>query len=323
MTDVLGITEHRRGSLRDVSYEVITAGRDLTDDTGGDLHLAVISGDVATYADALNREGVERIHTINYGEEYNHDVYTQVIEALVADIEPTFVLTPNSVNGLDYAPAVARGLEWPLVTDAIDLTYDDGLTVTREMYSSKVETTVESDPTRAVLSIRPAEWPAAEAPGDATIDPFEASVDESTIRSTITGFEEVAGGDVDITEADVLVSIGRGIGEEENLVLIEALADALDATVSSSRPIVDNGWLPKNRQVGQSGKVVTPDVYIAIGISGAVQHVAGMKGADTIIAINTDPSAPIFDIADYGIVDDLFEVVPALIEKFGGTVPDI
>jgi electron transfer flavoprotein alpha subunit len=114
----------------------------------------------------------------------------------------------------------------------------------------------------------------------------------------------------------VLVSVGRGIEEEDNLDIIHDLAEALDATVSSSRPIVDNGWLPKDRQVGQSGKVVTPDVYIAIGISGAVQHVAGMKGADTIVAINNDPNAPIFDIADYGIQDDLFDVVPALTEQF-------
>jgi electron transfer flavoprotein alpha subunit len=136
------------------------------------------------------------------------------------------------------------------------------------------------------------------------------------VRSTVTGFEEVGGGDVDISDADVLVSVGRGIEEEENIELIEELADALGATLSSSRPIVDAGWLPKNRQVGQSGKVVTPDVYLAIGISGAVQHVAGMKGADTIIAINTDPNAPIYDLADYGIVDDLFEVVPELTAQF-------
>ena len=126
----------------------------------------------------------------------------------------------------------------------------------------------------------------------------------------------VAAGDVDISDAEVLVSVGRGIDEEENLDVVEELAEALGATLSASRPIVDNGWLPKNRQVGQSGKVVTPEVYIAVGISGAVQHVAGMKGSDTIVAINTDPNAPIFDIADYGIVGDLFDVVPALVAEF-------
>ncbi|PSQ44647.1 electron transfer flavoprotein subunit alpha/FixB family protein [Halobacteriales archaeon SW_7_68_16] len=275
---VLVVAEHRRGELRDPSVEALTAGRDLADAIGGDLHVAVIAGDVDRFAEELDREGVDAIHTVAHGEEFNHDVYAQAVEALAHDLDPTYLLSPNTVNGLDYAPAVAESLGWPLVTDAIDLAVEDGLVATREMYGSKVETTVA--------------------------------------RSTVTGFEEVGGGDVDIADADVLVSVGRGIEEEENVDLVEQLADALGATLSASRPIVDNEWLPKNRQVGQSGKVVTPDVYIAIGISGAVQHVAGMKGADTIVAINEDPSAPIFDVADYGIVDDLFDVVPALTAEF-------
>ncbi|MFC7116120.1 electron transfer flavoprotein subunit alpha/FixB family protein [Natronoarchaeum sp. GCM10025703] len=167
------------------------------------------------------------------------------------------------------------------------------------------------------MTVRDAEWPVTEGAGEAEIEAADVDIDESAVRSTVKGFEEVGAGDVDITEADLLVSIGRGIEEEENLELIEDLADTLGATMSASRPIIDNGWLPKGRQVGQSGKVVTPDVYLAIGISGAVQHVAGMKGAETIIAVNTDPNAPIFDLADYGIVGDLFEVVPELIEEFG------
>jgi electron transfer flavoprotein alpha subunit len=185
------------------------------------------------------------------------------------------------------------------------------------MYESKVETTVEVGSDRAVLTVRSGEWPPTEDGGDADVVPVDVAIDESRVGSKVTGYEEVGGGEVDITEADVLVSIGRGIEEEDNLPLVEELADALDATISASRPVVDSGWLPKDRQVGQSGKVVTPDVYIAIGISGAVQHVAGMKGSDTIVAINTDPNAPIFDIADYGIVDDLFDVVPALVDAFG------
>ncbi|WP_049901799.1 electron transfer flavoprotein subunit alpha/FixB family protein [Halococcus agarilyticus] len=320
---VLAIAEHRRGELRDVSFELATAGRELADATDGDLHLAVIGGEVGEFADRLDREGVDVVHTVDEGEEFNHDVYTQAVAALYDEVEPDVLLMPNSVNGLDYAPAVANRLSLPLVTDAIDIESDGVLSVTREKYGSKVETVVEVDADRAAVTVRPGEWPPAEGTNGADVREFDAEIDESAVRSTVTGFQEVGGGDVDITEAEVLVSVGRGIEEEENIALVEALADTLDATLSSSRPIVDNGWLPKNRQVGQSGKQVTPEVYIAIGISGAVQHVAGMKGAETIVAINTDPNAPIYDLADYGIVDDLFDVVPALIEAFGGEPPEV
>ena len=320
---VLAIAEHRRGELRDVSFELATAGRELADATDGELHLAVIGGAVEAFADRLDREGVDVVHTIDEGEEFNHDIYTQAVAALYDEVEPDTLLMPNSVNGLDYAPAVANRRSLPLVTDAIDIERDGVLSVTREKYGSKVETVVEVDADRAAVTVRPGEWPPAEGTDDTEVRAFDADIDESAVRSTVTGFQEVGGGDVDISEAEVLVSVGRGIEEEENIALVEALADTLDATLSSSRPIVDNGWLPKNRQVGQSGKQVTPEVYIAIGISGAVQHVAGMKGAETIVAINTDPNAPIYDLADYGIVDDLFEVVPALIEAFGGEPPDI
>jgi len=315
-TDVLVVADHRRGELRPVSYELLTAGRDLADAMGGDLHAAVVGGDVDRFADKLDCEGVDTIYTVAEGDEFNHDVTVAAVTALFDVLDPGAVVMPNSVNGLDYAPAVATRLSLPLVTDAVAIDYDDGLTVTREMYGSKVETAVEVTNEPVALTIRGGEWAAAEGVGDADIESFAVDIDESSIRSTVRGFEEVGAGDVDISEAEFIVSVGRGIEDEENLELIEELAEALDATLAASRPIVDSGWLPKNRQVGQSGKVVTPNVYLAIGISGAVQHVAGMKGAETIIAVNTDPDAPIFDIADYGIVDDLFEVVPELIERF-------
>ena len=313
---VLAVADHRRGELRDVSYELVTAGRELAESLGTELHVAVVSGDVEAFAEHLSLDGVDTVHTVAHGEEFNHDVYVQALEALDAEVDPTVLLMPNSVNGLDYAPAVASSLGLPLVSDAIALAWDDGLTVTREMYASKVETTVDVGADRVAVTIRGGEWGPTEDPGSPAVEAFDLTVDESRVRSRVTGFEEVGGGDVDIADADVLVSVGRGIEEEENIELVEELADAMGATLSASRPIVDNGWLPKNRQVGQAGKVVTPDVYLAIGISGAVQHVAGMKGAETIIAINTDPNAPIFDIADYGIVGDLFDVVPALVEQF-------
>ena len=319
---VLAVAEHRRGDVRDVSFEMVTAGRRLADDLDTDLALAVVGGEVESFADDLSREGVDTIYTVDEGEEFNHGVYTQAIEQLHAELEPTALLAPNSVNGLDYAPAVAERLDIPLVTDIVDFEADGALEVTREQYGGKVETTYDIGADQYAVTVRPAEWPKTEASGNATVEAFDADVD-ADLGTTVNGFEEVGGGDVDITEADVLVSVGRGIDEEDNIPLVEELADTLGATLSSSRPIVDNGWLPKNRQVGQSGKVVTPDVYIAIGISGAVQHVAGMKGADTIVAINTDPSAPIYDIADYGIVDDLFDVVPELIEQFGGEAPNV
>lgn len=318
MSNVLVVAEHRRGELRDVSHELLTAGQELADATGGDVHATIISGDVESYADDLNREGVDAVHTVDHGEEFNHGVYTQAVEQLAGEIDAQYVVAGNTVNGLDFVPAVAERLEIPLVTDAVAFDTSDGLSVTRELYSGKTEATVEVDSDSAFVTVRPGEWPAAEGTGDAAIEAFDADIDEGELNTTVNGFEEVGSGDVDITEADVLVSVGRGIEEEDNLPIIHDLADALGATVSSSRPIVDNGWLGQERQVGQSGKKVTPDIYIAIGISGAVQHVAGMKGADTIIAINNDPSAPIYDIADYGIVDDLFDVVPALTEEFGG-----
>jgi electron transfer flavoprotein alpha subunit len=316
MSSVLFVAEHRRGDLRDVSYEGITAGRQLADALGGELHIAVISGDVDGFAESLNTPEVDVLHTVEVGEEFDHDVYAGATEALHAELDPAALILPNSVNGLDYAPAVADSLGLPYVSDTTALAYDDGLTATREMYGSKVETTVDVDADQFVVSIRSGEWEAASGAGDAELSEFAFDAEVVDDGARVQGFEEVGEGDVDIADAEFLVSVGRGIEEEDNIDLIRDLVEATGATLSSSRPIVDNGWLPKNRQVGQSGKQVTPNVYLAIGISGAVQHVAGMKGAETIIAINTDPNAPIFDIADYGIVDDLFDVVPALTEQF-------
>ncbi len=320
MSDVLAVADHREGEPRDGSYRLITAGRELVAETGGTLHLVVIGGDADRLAEDLARAGVDRIHTLRHEQAFNHDLYVEAIEAVVADVEPQFVLAPNSVNGMDYAPAVATALDWPIVTDAIDIAYDGSLTATREMYGSKVQTDVRVSEPAAVVTIRDSEWEPTEDAGDPTITPIETAEAES-LGSRVLDIEDTGAGDLDIAEAEFIVSVGRGIEEEENLELIERLAETTGATLAASRPIVDNGWLPSNRQVGQSGKTVEPDVYIAIGISGAVQHLAGMKQADTIIAINTDPDAPIFEVADYGINGDLFDVVPALIEEFGGTPP--
>ena len=310
---VLAIAEHRRGELREASLELLAAGRELADAIGGPLHVGVISGDVEHFAERLNREGVDVVHTVDYGEEFNHDVYTQAVTRLAEAVKPTVLLAPNTVNGLDYLPAVAERLDVPLLTDAIDLAYGEHLTVTRERYEGKVETTLDIKPPQAAVTLRSGAWPRAEGTGNAEIEPFDAAVKESDVRSTVTGFQEI-GGDVDVADADVLIGVGRGIESEDNLDIVHELAETLDATLAASRPVIDNGWLPVDRQVGQSGKTVSPELYIAIGISGTVQHVSGVR-ADTFIAINDDPNAPIFEVADHGVVDDLFEIVPALTEQ--------
>lgn len=217
MTDILAVADHRRGELRDVSYELVTAARQLADNTGGSLNVAAISGSVDEFAEKLNIKGVDKIHTVDYGEEFNHDVYVQALTQLYEAIAPQYVLTPNSVNGLDYAPAVANKLDLPIVTDTVTLETDgDTLLATREMYGGKVETTTEIKGD-AVVTVRGAEWSPAKGTGDADVQAFDVEIDDDAIRSTVTGFEDVGEGDVDITEADVLVSVGRGIEEEENL----------------------------------------------------------------------------------------------------------
>lgn len=316
MSDVLAVAEARNGELRAVSYEVAAAAAEVADGLDGDAHILLIGPDATSLGSDLSLPNIASVRTVDHADEFNHDAHRQAIVQLTNAIEPHVLIAPQSVNGMDYAPAVATDLDAALVTDVIEFTAvgADGFSATREMYGSKVETTVSVSGAPIVATIREGEWTPLDGEGDAAVSEADVQLDETTFGARVIGFEELAAGDVDISEADVLVSVGRGIDEEENLELIHELADALGATVSASRPIVDSGWLPKNRQVGQSGKTVTPELYIAIGISGAVQHVAGMKGAKTIVAINDDPNAPIFDIADFGIVDDLFEVVPALTE---------
>lgn len=316
MTDVLSILEHRRGELREVSFEVVSAGGSLAATLGGDHLVAVIGGDVEAHADRLDREGVDRVIAVPDGAEFNHDVYVQTVGALIEEFDPSVVIAPHTVNALDYVPAVAETHHLPLVPDVIDLEVEEGsLEVRRPLYGSKVQASVTAS-LPAVVTIRPGEWPAADGVEAIEVISREITPDQAGIGSTVEGYEEAGTGAVDVTAADFLIGVGRGIGEEANLELIEDLAAATGATIAASRPLIDRGSYDTSRQVGQSGKTVAPDVYLAVGISGAVQHLAGIKGAGTIIAVNTDPHAPIFDIADLGIVGDLFEVLPPLIERF-------
>jgi electron transfer flavoprotein alpha subunit len=310
---VLVVGEHLRGDWRPVTFELISAAKELD----GPVSVAVIGKDPGALTDAVNVGGVDEIVTVKVeAEEFENDVFQQALEALCAERKPSVILLGFTVNSMGFAPAIAAQLGLGFASDVFSLRKDgEALVAERAFYGSKVNAELEfPGKEQVVLLLRPTTWPAAEGKGNATVTDFPATIERSRARHK--DFEEVAVADVDITTADFLLSVGRGIGDKENLPRFEELAGKMGATLSVSRPIVDAGWMPNARQVGQSGKTVKPKVYLALGISGAVQHLAGMKTSGTIIAVNSDPEAAIFNVAHYGAVADLFEVTEELEKLF-------
>lgn len=304
---VLVVAELLQGRVRDVTYELISAARAL----GGPVTVAVIAAEPSGLDVA--REGVDEIvHVRVEPAEFENDVYQGALEALIEERRPQAVLLGFTVNSMGYAAAVAAKLGLGFASDVFAVAREgDSILATRAFYGSKVHGEVEFPAGEPVLLLlRPTVWPPAE--GAASPAVTELRLAPTASRARHLEFREAAKGDVDITTADFLLSIGRGIGEQENVPMFEELAEKLGATLAVSRPIVDAGWVSNARQVGQSGKTVKPKVYLAFGISGAVQHLAGMKTSETIIAVNTDPEAAIFDVAHYGAVADLFDVAEEL-----------
>jgi electron transfer flavoprotein alpha subunit len=306
---VLVVAEHLRGEVRPVTLELVTAAKEL----GGPVAVAVIAKDPGSIADSVNVEGVDEILAVAVDqEEFENDVYQQALEQLLSERDFDVVLLGFTVNSMGYGPALAAKLGLGFASDVFALNGEGGSVVaTRAFYGSKVQAEVEfPGHDRVLLLLRPTAWPPAEGSGSASTTDVSISISGSRARHE--EFVDVATGDVDITTADFLLSIGRGIGDKENVPQFEELAGKMGATLSVSRPLVDQGWMPSSRQVGQSGKTVKPKVYLALGISGAVQHLAGMKTSGTIIAVNSDPEAAIFNVAHYGAVVDLFEVAEEL-----------
>lgn len=305
---VLVIAEHVRGQVRDITYELISAGHDL----GGPLAVAAIGPDPGALD--LNRAGVDEIVHVQVPQgDFENDVYQQALETLIAQRRPDLVLVGFTVNSIGYAPAVAAKLGLGFASDVFALRSEGNATVaTRAFYGSKVHAELEFPRERAVLlMLRPTVWPPAAAAAAAS-PVTELKVTIAASRARHKEFLDLPKADVDITGADFLLAIGRGIGDKENIQIFERLSEKMAATLASSRPLVDAGWMPSSRQVGQSGKTVKPKVYLAMGISGAVQHLAGMKASGTIIAVNKDPEAALFNAAHYGAVADLFEVAREL-----------
>jgi electron transfer flavoprotein alpha subunit len=309
MSGVLVIAEHIQGQVRDVTLELVTAAGEL----GGPVVVAVVAADPAPLAEQVNVAGVDEIVTVAAGgEEFEGDVFQAAVEALIAERHPRAVLMGFTVNSMGYGPAVAAKLGLGFASDVFSVGDEGGAIVaTRAFYGGKVHGEIDfPGKEQVLLLLRAATWEPAQGPGSASVSSLAVSAPAARARHL--SFEEAPAADVDITTADVLLSIGRGIGEKDNIPQFEGLAEKMGATLSVSRPLVDAGWMPASRQVGQSGKTVKPKVYLAFGISGAVQHLAGMKTAGTIIAVNTDHEAAIFNIAHYGATCDLFEVAEEL-----------
>jgi electron transfer flavoprotein alpha subunit len=306
---VLVIAEHLRGQVRDVTRELITAGREL-----GPVTVAVIGQDPVRLVDAVNIDGVAEIVTVTIGAaEFESDAYQAAVEALIADRTPRVTLLGFTVNSMGYGPAAAVKLGLGFASDVHGVVLEgEAVVATRSFYGSKVSAELEFPGTDGVmLLLRPTVWAPAEGAGNASVTSLDVAAGSSRARHREL-VEASTSTDVDITQADFLLSIGRGIGDKENVEMFQELAEKMGATLSVSRPLVDAGWMPSSRQVGQSGKTVKPTVYLAFGISGAVQHLAGMKTSGTIIAVNTDPEAAIFNVAQYGAKADLFDVAEEL-----------
>ena len=320
MAKILVLAEHRQGAIRDITYEMLTKARELAEKTNAELTAIILGKNAKELAKPLT-EYAKTIIAVEDGklENFNSEVYKKILTKLITEHKPSLVLMGHTSYGIDLAPRLAAALNLPLATDLIDLAFEnDTLNVTRQMYGGKVNVKATARKAETyIVTIRQATFTAKkpEPPADGQITEASSQLTEEIVEKRFIQYVLSPPGGVDITAAEKLVGIGRGIKDHANIPQVEDLAKTLGAVLSCSRPIVDKGWLPNDRQVGTSGKTVKPKLYLALGISGAFQHVLGMKSSDLIIAVNKDPEAPIFSFADYGIVEDLFKIVPSLKNK--------
>jgi electron transfer flavoprotein alpha subunit len=318
MGNILVLAEHRQGVLRDVSYEMMAVAPKLAEQMGTEVVALLIGSEMDEMAKKMAAFGIKVLVVDDpLFKDFNADKYQKVLSALIDDLKPSVLMTGHTSQGVDFMPALAVEKKLPLVADVISLEFADGkLKATRQLYSGKANAVLAFKPADTyLLTFREGAVEAPDASTSGSVEKVDSPLKEDLAYRKFVEYIEAEVGDVDITQSDILVSVGRGLKEDKNLPLIEELAKAIKADIAGSRAATDAGWIPHDRQVGTSGKAVKPKLYIAMGISGAFQHVAGMKGAKTVVAINKDPEAPIFAVADYAIVDDMFKIVPKLTEK--------
>ena len=310
---VMIVAEQRDGALRKISFELASTARKLADQSGDEVSAILLGAGIEGLAAELGKYGVDKVFVGDNAalEPYVTEAHAAAAAKIIKDNDPAIVLFGASVQGKDLSARVAAKLAGGLATDCTDVKIDGGnLVAIRPMYAGKCFGEVVFNSAPAMASLRPNVFPAAENAKAGAVVKVDAAVEAQ--KSKILEVQKDTSGKVDLTEANVIVSGGRGMKGPEGYAILEELADVLKGTVGASRAAVDAGWRPQKDQVGQTGKVVSPNLYIACGISGAIQHLAGMSSSKCIVAINKDAEAPIFTKADYGVVDDLFKVVPEL-----------
>ncbi len=322
---ILLVGEMRQGEVRHATFPAATAARELAGLLGTDFDIVLLGKGAQAGADQVKGLGAKNVwwSESDAVAEYTAEAHAQALADLVKDKGYTAVLTPATTTGKDLMPRLAALLDAGMVSDAIGFEKgDDGVVYLRPMYAGNAVARVVIDSDVHVLTVREAAFDAA-APGagDAAVAELPVNVDAAGLNARFVEYQLTQSERPELTEAKVVVSAGRGVKDADGVKLVEQLADLLGAALGASRAVVDEGLLPNDLQVGQTGKIVAPDLYIACGISGAIQHVAGMKDSKVIVAINKDEEAPIFEVADYGLVDDLFKAVPKLIEKIKESRP--
>lgn len=315
--DILVLVEHAAGKIDSITTQLLAVGSRLAEQLGVKLVGAVIGHGLESVAAALQRGGMDKLVLVDDPDLNlpSGEVQATVMAEVARQIDPRLVLIGYSLVGMELTPAIATKLGMNAWTNCVNVELRDGaVTVTRPLFDSTMhaEIALEENET-AVIALQKGSLAARESTAkQATVELLSVDVKNIPSRSKVLEITEEPRGDVDIAKAEIIVSVGRGIGNEDKIHFTAELAEALDGVLACSRPIVDVGWLPRERQVGASGKTVAPKVYVACGISGAIQHLTGMRDAKRIIAINKDPNAPIFQVAHVGVVGDLFEIVPAL-----------
>jgi electron transfer flavoprotein alpha subunit len=320
--NILVVAEQREGKLNRVSWETIAGGQAIAAQTGWTLEAAVVGSNVAAIAAEVAAKKVAKVYDVESPklEPYTPDAFAHALKEFLAKHPAKLVLMPHTYQVRDFVPKLATALKTTAISDVIGVKYEGGkLLFTRQMFQGKFVADVSfAGSGTCFATFQNGSFRADKAEGGASPAPVETvnvDVPDAIIRNHPQEVFKEAKQAVDLTQAEIIVSVGRGIKEQKNIELAQQLATALGGELAASRPICDNGWLPMDRQIGSSGQTVAPKLYLALGISGAIQHIVGMKGARSIIAINKDSEAPIFEIADYAVVGNLFDIVPPLIEE--------